>query len=145
MATLCGLLSCSLNARAECSKAAVCQRAPVAHRAPPRSPSESSSGVLVTGIVLGGLGLVSLVAGAALSFDRGMCRSNESYQHGWADCPVSSLEPAAWIGGGILIGVSVPMIIIGARRPATRAFTPAATVSTWANASGAGLRLRLEL
>lgn len=147
VAVLCSLLSCSLSAQAECSKAAVCSHPlPVRRMRQPSTPtSTGSSGVLVTGIALTAVGVASLVAGVALTLDRGTCESLEVVQDHLQDCPMSSLEPAAWIAGGIMIGVGVPLIVVGARSRATRALMPAATVSTWANLKGAGVGLRFSL
>lgn len=79
------------------------------------------------------------------TLDRLTCESTESYQHGSQKCPGSPLELAAWVGGNLLLGVGIPLIVVGARSGSPGAPKPAATVSTWANERGFGLGLRLNL
>jgi hypothetical protein len=137
-------LTWSLSAHAECSKITVCKGTSAQQRPRPKPLSSSSATVVVTGVVLTGVGTIALLGGAALTIDRSFCKSTDSYQYGYAQCSMSSLEPAAWIGGALSLAVGIPLIVIGARRRAT-ALTPTATLSTWTSVTRAGFALRVEL
>ena len=121
---------------------------------PPPPPKRHSKGMMAAGIVLTSLTPVALLFTLMAAGSKASCgRNNDdatAYQEeagydaiGHRDCSV--YDPALYgslVSATVLLGVGIPMIVIGAKREPAR---PAAAVTPWVAPSTAGLALRLTL
>jgi hypothetical protein len=107
-----------------------------------------SRGMMAAGIVMVSISPIPLIAGAIYSLEGSVCRTSDRAIYGsdgGRDC--SHYRTAAilyTVTSLALIGVGVPLIVIGAKRvPAKEPWQ--AQVVPYATPEGAGLRLRLDL
>jgi hypothetical protein len=102
--------------------------------------------MMVGGIVMTSLAPIAMFAAMIASLQKSSCQLDDyggstSYH---SDC--SAYDPTIYgslVGMTVLLGVGIPMIVIGAKREPTPA--AAATLSPWVSPSTAGLSLRLKL
>jgi hypothetical protein len=92
--------------------------------APPAEPRmRRRVGLLVTGSVLGGVGVIGLIIGgltyAAGSASSSLCDASSYYYSSYDSCADSGTRAAGavvMIGSGLLVATAIPLIIVGARK-----------------------------
>lgn len=114
-----------------------------------RNWKRHSTGMMAGGIVMVSLAPIAFIVSMVGSYQQSNCKHRGVYDlttstrtYGDVDC--SGYDAAIYGGvltGVALLGVGIPLIVIGAKRKPLGA----ASVSPWATPEAAGLRLRLVL
>jgi hypothetical protein len=110
--------------------------------APPTKPrgKRHSTGMMVGGIVITSFSGISLGV-AMVGVLCGMSLDGSQGSESGSNCDGSSLFLGGMAVTGILLGVGIPLIVVGSQREGA----PSASVAPWVTPSSAGLGLRLNL
>ncbi len=116
---------------------------PPQEKSPPPKLVRHSKGMMVGGIVMVSLSPVALLIAGVAGLSKGLCGIDKPDNY---DC--TQYDPTIYgslLSALVLVGVGVPLIVIGAtKEPATEA-SASATVGPWATPTAAGIGLRLEM
>lgn len=121
-------------------------REPAAEPKPKPKLERNSTGMMAAGIVMVSISPIPLIAGLLYSATGAVCRGSDRAIDGSNDRDCSHYGTATIVYTStalVLIGVGVPLIVIGAKRVPER--DPEVAVLPYATPEGAGLRLRLQL
>jgi hypothetical protein len=99
-----------------------------------------STGMMVGGIVMLSLAPIALLTSGIARISKGICDVGDSRG---CDDDYDPTIYGALLTGVVLIGVGVPLIVIGAKKEPVEATT--ATISPWATPDAAGVGLRIDL
>lgn len=124
--------------------------------APPEEPPKPrmqrhSTGMMVGGIVMVSLAPVALLVSGMAAIGKGLCNVGDDDPYDSCDDDYDPTIYGALGSAFVLVGVGVPLIVIGAKKEpvddsnATRASKATATVAPWATPSAAGVTLRVDL
>lgn len=144
-----------MAARVPAPAAAAPALAPAAE-APPAEPAKPrtqrhSTGMMAGGIVMVSLAPVALLVSGVAAIGKGVCNVGNDDPFDSCDDRYDATIYGALASAFVLVGVGVPLIVIGAKKEpvddsnATAASSGTATVSPWATPSAAGVTLRLDL
>ncbi len=103
-----------------------------------------SKGMMVGGIVMTSLAPVALVVAGFAALGKSLCGIDDFDPNRSCD----GYDPAIYgslISALVLVGVGVPMIVIGAKKEPVDPTSRGATISPWATPTAVGLGLRLQL
>jgi hypothetical protein len=103
-----------------------------------------SSGMMAGGIVMVSLAPVALLVSGIAGLGKSVCSIDNPDRYDSCD----EYNPALYGGllsALVLVGVGIPMIVIGAKKEPVDAPNVAATVSPWVAPSAAGLSLRVDM
>jgi hypothetical protein len=126
--------------------------------APPEEPTvyrRKSTPLMVTGAVVGAVGVVGLISGFALGVKAKNCREDVEAKYGGRSLPLGAVEgldectsdanTSTWLvlGGVVLAVAGVPMFVVGGKQVPVH--TSAARLSPWLTPRAGGLSLRFDL
>ncbi len=153
---LCASLLSAAPAHAECSAGADCSSRGAPDAQPSRSAgsaprSRHSTAMMAGGIVMVSLAPLALFSTILASARESVCEGEEpaldGTRHVGSHCGRYRVAKFGLLAGGAaLLGVGIPLIVIGAKRePEHRPSTAQATISSWLTPNAAGVGLRLDL
>jgi hypothetical protein len=101
-----------------------------------------STGMMVGGIVMLSLAPVALLTSGVARLIKVACDAGDD--HG-CDQDYDPTIYGALLTGVALIGVGVPLVVIGAKKEPVDPAEATATISPWATADGAGIGVRIDM
>jgi hypothetical protein len=101
-----------------------------------------STGMMVGGIVMLSLAPVALLVSGIARIGKGICDIDD--ERG-CDQDYDPTIYGSLLTGVALIGVGVPLLVIGAKKEPVEDLAAIATVSPWATAEAAGIGVRIDL
>lgn len=114
--------------------------------APPRAPAvkmqRHSTGMMVGGIVMVSLAPVALLVSGFARLGKVICDADNDRG---CDQDYDPTIYGALLTGVALVGVGIPLIVIGAKKEPIEAAEATATISPWATPNGAGIGLRIDM
>jgi hypothetical protein len=101
-----------------------------------------STGMMVGGIVMLSLAPVALVVSGFARLAKVVCDADRDVG---CDADYDPTIYGALLTGVTLVGVGIPLVVIGAKKEPVAATEAAATLSPWATPNGAGVALRIDM
>jgi hypothetical protein len=119
---------------------------PIAKEPPPAAPApprmqRHSTGMMVGGIVMVSLAPVALVVAGVARLGKGICDIDD--ERGCDD----DYDPTIYgslLTGVVLLGVGIPLLVVGAKKEPVDD-TATATISPWLTSNAAGVGLRVDM
>lgn len=111
-------------------------------RATPLKMERHSTGMMVGGIVMLSLAPVALLVSGIARIGKGICDIDD--ERG-CDRDYDPTIYGSLLTGVALIGVGVPLLVIGANKEPVEARAATATISPWATPEAAGVGVRIEM
>jgi hypothetical protein len=113
-----------------------------APRAPAVKMERHSTGMMAGGIVMLSLAPVALVVSGFARLAKVVCDADRDVG---CDEDYDPTIYGALLTGVALVGVGIPLVVIGAKKEPVEAPEATATISPWATPNGAGVGLRIDL
>lgn len=100
-----------------------------------------STGMMAGGIVMTSLAPIALLVSASAALSESFC--HVGYDDAYRNCDYDGVIYGSLLTGVVLLGVGIPMIVVGAKKEPESEHS--ATVTPWVTPHAAGLGVRLAL
>jgi hypothetical protein len=104
-----------------------------------------STGMMVGGIVMVSLTPVALLVSGVAAIGKGVCEVGDDDTFSTCDDAYNPTIYGALVSAAVLLGVGIPLLVIGAKKEPADDSGASATISPWATPSAAGVGLRIDL